>query len=158
MLTVVLALALMVTGSLAPLTEKVGGVIVIPCRMTGPVPVLEIVMSWVALAVPSGWLGKLNDVGLTLTTALDARPVAVSGTTSGLPVCWVSVYVQLNVFAESGTNIIEKVVVPLAAKVAGVWPDANGNSRHEDVMAVIVVLAVPVLVTVIVFEGEVRPT
>jgi hypothetical protein len=110
----------MVTGSLAPLTEKVGGVIVILCRITGPVPVLEIVTSWVALDTPSGWLGKLKDVGLTLITARDAKPVAVNGTTSGLPVCWLSVYVQLNVFAESGTNIMEKVVVPLAAKVAGV--------------------------------------
>ena len=110
----------MVTGRVMPPITNVGGVIVTPCNFMGAVPVLEIVTNWVALAVPSDWLEKVRELGLTLTTACVASPVPVRGTARGLPTCWVSVYVQLNVFAESGAKIIEKEVEAFGASVVGV--------------------------------------
>jgi hypothetical protein len=103
-------------------------------------------------------LGKLNDVGETLTAALDASPVPVIGTASGLPTCWVRVYVQLNALAASGAKIIENDVDFFGSRVAGVVPDANWNSGQLDVMAVMVVLAVPLFVTTILLECACIPT
>jgi hypothetical protein len=53
---------------------------------------------------------------------------------------------------------MEKLVVAPGASVDGVVPDANLNSGHVDVMAVIVVLAVPVFLTVIDLVSELNPT
>jgi hypothetical protein len=52
---------------------------------------------------------------------------------------------------------MEKEVDALGARVDGVWPEANWNSRHDEVMAVIVVVVVPVFVTEMLLEGEIRP-
>jgi hypothetical protein len=49
------------------------------------------------------------------------------------------------------------VVVP-GASVAGVVPNANLYSGHEDVMAVIVVELFPAFLTVIVLVCELNPT
>jgi hypothetical protein len=65
--------------------------------------------------------------------------------------------VQLNVVAESGTNTMENDIDFLGARVDGVWPDANWNSRHDEVMAVMVVVVVPVFVTEMLLDGEIKP-
>ena len=62
----------------------------------------------------------------------------------------------MKVVAESGTNTIENDVDALGARVDGVWPEANWNSWQDEVMAVIVVVVVPVLVTEILFEGALQ--
>lgn len=53
---------------------------------------------------------------------------------------------------------MEKEVDAFDFRVVGVWPDANWNSRHDEVMAVIVVVVVPVFVTEMLLEGEIKPT
>jgi len=64
----------------------------------------------------------------------------------------------LKVLTESGAKSMEKLVLAPGARVDGVVPDANLNSGQVDVIAVIVVLAVPVFLTVIDLVSELNPT
>jgi hypothetical protein len=52
---------------------------------------------------------------------------------------------------------MEKDVLLPAANVVGVVPEASLNSGHDEVMLLIVTLAVPVFVTLILFEVDDRP-
>src|SRR5436190_1093762 len=60
-----------------------GGSTVMVLTVVPVVPMLVIVMGWLALTVPAGVLAKLNDGTLIVVLAPVETPVPVNGTTTG---------------------------------------------------------------------------
>jgi hypothetical protein len=131
--------------------------------VSGAVPVLVSVAVRAALVVPTFWLPKLSEVGLSVTLGADVTPVPVSGTLCGLPP---ALSLMLRVaerapFAD-GVKVTLMMQLAVAARVLGLSGQVEVSAKSAafapfTVMPLIVSAAAPLFVRVIVCAELVAP-
>ena len=132
--------------------------------VSAAVPLLVSVTDLAALVVPTSWLPKLSDVGLSVTAGAGVTPVPLSATLCGLPLA-LSLTVTLALrppFAE-GVKVTLMMQLTPAASVFGlsgqvfVWAKSPAFAPLSETL-VMVSAAVPLLVSVATCAALVVPT